>query len=457
MQTFARKPKAGQPIRPTTSHRARFGHSPVVRSILRLHRGQGHRPIQRRPEYSAGLGLNPNTEAAAVVAQNASPIPVQARAPMAIQPKLAVSSPADRYEREADRVADQVMAMTVPGRATISADSADAVHRNCASCEGETGGREAEEEEPGLQRKAADTPGNLSSSTESAVSGVRQGGAPIPAGERGFFEQRFGRSFSDARIHTDARADAASQAIGARAFTLGRHIAFADGEYRPGTTAGRWLMAHELTHTLQQSGDTVQRLPCRDGNGEATHTVNVQPVVIAEDDGSAPTSACNFGTASSIWSRCCVDLNIQSTKTEKESDYKTLDFTPNVATAEPSALIASYAKATTIPVIFHDLLRPSGSAASKNGGTGGAFTRGGQIIFTVDGVASEVVAHEIGHALGSGHGHGTRADGTDTVMKPTSAYNSPNAHNVSQTICNNARASGFATGGADPDCCQDLS
>lgn len=387
-----------------------------------------------------------------------SRIPVHARAPVTVQPKLTIGSPGDRYEREADHVADWVMSAADSGRGEISTGSTSNVHRNCSSCEGDMGGQEVEqEEEERLQLKAAGTSGNMSSSAESMVSGIRSGGTPLPAGERTFFEGRFRRSFSDVRIHTDARADAASQAIGARAFTLGRHVAFADGEYRPKTEAGRWLMAHELTHTIQQAQDTVQRLPCRYGSGEATHTVNVQPVVIAEDDGSAPTSTCNFGTVSNIWSRCCINLNVQSTQTENESDYKILDFTPNVATAEPSALIASYASATTIPVIFHDLLRPSGGGGSKNGGTGGAFTRGGRIIFTVDGVAPEVVAHEIGHALGSGHSQGTRADGVDTVMKPSGGYNSSNAQNVSQTICDNARASGFSTGGADPDCCQDLS
>jgi hypothetical protein len=77
-------------------------------------------------------------------------------------------------------------------------------------------------------------------------------GRPLDAATRFFMEPRFGRDFSDVRVHTDARADAAATAAGARAFTVGSDIVFRQGEFSEQTGAGRALLAHELAHTIQQ-------------------------------------------------------------------------------------------------------------------------------------------------------------------------------------------------------------
>jgi hypothetical protein len=82
-------------------------------------------------------------------------------------------------------------------------------------------------------------------------------GEPLPANERAFFEARFGEDFSAVRLHADATAGAAALGFDARAFTLGRDIAFAPGEYAPGTAAGKRLLAHELVHVVQQAGDAT--------------------------------------------------------------------------------------------------------------------------------------------------------------------------------------------------------
>ena len=78
------------------------------------------------------------------------------------------------------------------------------------------------------------------------------GGRPLPESQQSFFGPRFGRSFSHVRIHTDAAARRSARQLSARAFTMGSHIYFAKNEYAPGTTRGRHLMAHELTHTIHQ-------------------------------------------------------------------------------------------------------------------------------------------------------------------------------------------------------------
>lgn len=76
-------------------------------------------------------------------------------------------------------------------------------------------------------------------------------GRPLPAGERAFMERRFGHDFSAVRIHDDATAADAARAVSANAFTVGRDIAFAEEQYRPGSDAGRRLLAHELAHVVQ--------------------------------------------------------------------------------------------------------------------------------------------------------------------------------------------------------------
>lgn len=91
---------------------------------------------------------------------------------------------------------------------------------------------------------------------------VRSGGRPLSSTVKQDFEGRFGTDLSDVRIHTDKAADAAAASIGARAYTIGSDIAFASGTYDPKSTAGRSLLAHELTHVLQQrhrATSSVQR------------------------------------------------------------------------------------------------------------------------------------------------------------------------------------------------------
>jgi hypothetical protein len=134
-----------------------------------------------------------------------------------LQAKLTVGSPGDKYEREADRVADQVMRMP-------------------ARDEPVTGGTEA---------AAASRPG--------PVGAALGAGRPLAGSERAFFEPRFGTDFGGVRVHTGAHAGDLSRGLGARAFTVGRDVAFANGQYTPHGAAGRRLLAHELAHVVQQS------------------------------------------------------------------------------------------------------------------------------------------------------------------------------------------------------------
>jgi len=94
--------------------------------------------------------------------------------------------------------------------------------------------------------------------TEAAIERARGGGATLDQAARVALEPGFGVDFSRVRVHADPAADALNRAVNARAFTTGHDIFFRDGEYRPDTEAGRELLAHELTHVVQQTGSAIR-------------------------------------------------------------------------------------------------------------------------------------------------------------------------------------------------------
>ena len=182
------------------------------------------------------------------------------------QAKLDVSQPGDPYELEADRVADQVMRTADPyasGWTGISTGR-PALQRKCAACEEEDKKKEEEdhlaEHDEKVQRKAS---GPGIGVPERAVAATRSAGEPLDRETRAFMEPRFGFDFSKVRIHSDADAAHAARSIKARAYTIGSDITFGVGQYSPRTQEGQRLLAHELTHVVQQRGGSsmVQRVP----------------------------------------------------------------------------------------------------------------------------------------------------------------------------------------------------
>src|SRR5258708_7514329 len=105
---------------------------------------------------------------------------------------------------------------------------------------------------PSLATRArAQVPPQRSASSQINTDALRSG-RPLDRATRAFMEPRFGHDFSRVRIHTDERAARSSGEMEARAYTVGRDIVFAAGEYAPGTAEGRRLLAHELAHAVQQ-------------------------------------------------------------------------------------------------------------------------------------------------------------------------------------------------------------
>ncbi len=156
-----------------------------------------------------------------------------------VQTKLVVNQPGDRYEQEADRIADQVMRMPA------TAGQRQAVH--------EEEEEDEDQEEMLPAKQAAARASALNPSIEAGIQGVRQGGGqPLYPATPAVMESRFGHDFRHMRIHTATAAANAARAVRARAFTIGSDVVFGQGQYTPGTREGRRLLAHELAHVVQQ-------------------------------------------------------------------------------------------------------------------------------------------------------------------------------------------------------------
>ncbi len=171
--------------------------------------------------------------------------------PPTVQPKLSVSQPGDQFEQEADRVADEVMRM--PASATPPPPPGDAGDKNNKP----TLSARPQALDRYVQRAPKDPVAGqpVNNNVESKISDMRRsGGDPLPDTERNFFESRMGVDLSGVKVHTDSTAVQTSRDLNARAYTVGSDVAFNSGEYQPGTPEGRRLMAHELTHVVQQGG-----------------------------------------------------------------------------------------------------------------------------------------------------------------------------------------------------------
>jgi len=187
------------------------------------------------------------------------PLMYFSKAKPAVQSKLTINEPGDQYEQEADAMANKVMRMGEYGTYNqpkpMTGLVGRSVQRKCSKCE--------EEKKKPIMRKAvaANTGIHMSSSFASSLNASKGGGLPLPQGTRSFMENAFSADFSRVRVHSDSEASEMSKGINAKAFTYGNDIYFRGGQYNTGTSEGKQLLAHELTHVVQQGGGamTVQR------------------------------------------------------------------------------------------------------------------------------------------------------------------------------------------------------
>lgn len=228
MRTLAQKQKRPKQTKPTLTDRAHLRQSRGGNSILHLQRTIGNQGVQRLLETHA---VDANGDQAAHepggLGHYFSRIPAHASVQRSIQPKLKVGSRGDSYEQEADQVADQVMHMKHPETSSAG-------------------------------------PAGSHSTPQDVETHIQPGsslGEPLDIGINDEMSRNIGVDFSNVRIHTDEPAAYLNTRLNARAFTYGSDIFFNKGEYDPHSSTGKKLLAHELTHVVQQSrmGDSAQR------------------------------------------------------------------------------------------------------------------------------------------------------------------------------------------------------
>jgi hypothetical protein len=268
-----------------------------------------------------------------------------------LQAKLEVGAASDGYEREADHVAAQVMRgdapLAIPPSITPLGAQRKTLPKSSEDEKAHAGGkamkaqrksdkaapaRSKDEERKGpksarVQRKASPRPpedkakgkvqreaaagaqgGIAPADVSHAIGSLQAGSAPrLDAGARRFMEGRFGQDFGGVRVHSGPRAAAVADALGARAFTVGNDIFFNRGQYRPHSGSGRQLLAHELTHTIQQSGGTGRVARRRiqrdvDENGNPAPSTAPAPGTVPAGTAGTPGGGTGGGAAQTSFS-----------------------------------------------------------------------------------------------------------------------------------------------------------
>lgn len=239
MRTFTQKPKTTQqttPAKSTMPGRKHFEQSNAVSSILHLQRTFGNQAARRLLQAKTeDLEASSVSSSSTGFAYDFSRIPIHTNAHTRknIKPKLKVNIPGDIYEQEADRVADQVLRQESP--------------------------QEAQTQYVAIQAKAVSGDRDISDDLANRINRSKDSGSPLAAATRSFLEPRMQHDLSQVRIHTGTEAARMNQQLGARAFTHRQDIYFGKNQYKPHSAAGKRLLAHELTHTIQQQTSPIAK------------------------------------------------------------------------------------------------------------------------------------------------------------------------------------------------------
>ncbi len=205
-----------------------------------------------------------------------------------LQTKLHIGDANDVYEQEADRIADHILASSTPSAINAAPLS--------------------------IQRVTGQANAQIGYTIPASIDHViSSGGSPLEQTLQQDMGQRFGHDFSDVRIHADTNAEKSAQDLQAKAYTVGQKIVFGAGQFAPGTHAGRHLLAHELTHVVQQRTDAssatnLQRQPST-STARPPHITQIvvdqntpQQVTATFSDGHTESDTCSTGKG-----HCCFD------------------------------------------------------------------------------------------------------------------------------------------------------
>lgn len=258
MRAFS--PKQNQPreqiscslVRSNTATSGPIHHTHPIPHLQRTIGSQAGQPLLMA--NADELEESPPSTTSPNFAHDFSRIPVSAKAPLKIQPKLTINTPGDRYEQEADRVANQLMRMPASQQQQVCACGG-----GCPKCQAEQLSHQSQV----LQKmRVQDSDTEEVTAPAMADNVLRSSGQPLDQATRAFFEPRFGHDFSQVRVHTDSEAVESARSINAVAYTAGHNIVFGTGK-SPGPNL---LTAHELTHVVQQTAhsnrlsNNIQRL-----------------------------------------------------------------------------------------------------------------------------------------------------------------------------------------------------
>jgi hypothetical protein len=312
-----------------------------------------------------------------------------------LQTKLIVNEPGDIHEKEADRMADLLMATTVE-----------------SSVRGAL---------PPVQRFGGQSYGQTEAAPASVDHALGSPGRPFEPSLRNDMEQRFGHDFSKVRVHTDAKAAESAQDLHARAYTVGNDIAFGQGQYEPAATQGRHLLAHELTHVIQQTGargkaslpqlngeHLVQRAPA----AVATKTVSIDAVKLR---GSKRDPASDVTFANTVFRPANVQFSLGKNETATDADSDTwlgggTSITKGACKAASKEELDTWNGSTSkfklggslrsfyVASVFSGEISDRGYSFPPYCATGNAAPLNGMSVVTNTG-ANRTLAHELGHIL----------------------------------------------------------
>jgi Domain of unknown function (DUF4157) len=372
--------------------------------------------------------------AAPSLAYDFSRIPVSSPVLGKIQAKLTVNTPGDIHEQEAEAVAEQVTRMPA-ALAPEFQQQAEATK----SIQPKTTGEAQVQTAPPIVNQV-----------------LESAGRPLDASTRGFMEPRFGHDFGRVRVHSDSEAARSAQAIGARAYTAGKHIVFGPEQYNTARNDGLRLLAHELTHTLQSSdqggaNDLLRRDKEKEGEKKKPEEpakkaskcqmtqAQIRPVFFRNDPDKAdpnPTGKSldpRLKEANRIWGKCGIEFKAAGPTTVKDSVSKIAGKND----AELNVVQDAYGKKGTGPQVFfldNDLSKFGGGRTGPNVGDSMATGDDAKIMLSDHGSNDRLLAHELGHAMGLLHPDAMPYIPNNSIMQFT-GISKTNPDLVTGTMC----------------------
>ena len=219
-----------------------------------------HQQIQKKPGFNfAEIPITGNTDG--------SPSRIQPKFNLSLQKKLTVGAAGDKYEQEADSVAEKVVKkintpsgeQSTSGQGVQRQEEEDLQMKPDISSiqrqEGEEEEIQAKSTQPDQQVMAG---GDASTELETSIQTAKGGGQPLDGGLQRKMGKAMGADFSGVKVHTDSQSDKLNRSLSSRAFATGPNLFFKRGEYNPGSRSGQELIAHELTHVVQQGASPIQ-------------------------------------------------------------------------------------------------------------------------------------------------------------------------------------------------------